>query len=230
MKQRRRKELKQNELQDGLERSLEWAKQNISTVLLVLVLLIAVLLSGGYYLKKSSAASDRQWAQLALANRGESPEEALRSLADQTSDRQVAAMALAQAGDHYYYLYMRSLVGAAADQDQLRTSAVECYERVVQQHSDSPLAAATARLGLAALAEQDGKVEVAREHYQAVENDVNLEQSALAIIAKIRAAQLTSIDTSIKFVDRPIEPLELEDSTTEGEETTESAEVGSAKP
>jgi len=230
MSKSRRKELKQNELKDGLERSLEWAKRNISTVLLVVVLFIAVLLAGGYYLNRSSTAADRQWGQLALANRGESPEEALRNLADRTSDQQVAAMALVQAGDHYYYKYIRSLVDTTVEQAGLKAAAIECYERVVQKHSDSPLAAAAARMGLAALAEHDGQIEAARGHYQAVEDDVNLEQSALAIMAKMRATQLTSIDSSITFVDRPIDPEEFEDSTNEGEETNESAEVGSAKP
>ena len=104
-------------------------------------------------------------------------DEILANTDDGPDDAATRAEALVARGDLYWIMANLPEVPGAATQptlgmprspDDYLADAAQAYEQVLRQYADRPMSALTAEFGLASIAENQGKWEVARAHYETI--------------------------------------------------------------
>lgn len=177
--------------------------------LLIVVALVALAFSGRRWLtQKADERTDEAFVQLALATSSESTSpDTLLSLADQYDDvGAVAHVARLTAAEAYLAAVRRGVViGAQADptgqypaeellDDELRASYLAQARQAFQTVADTDAAdvhLVRAHMGVAAVAEAMGELDVARTHYEraaAIDREAGF--GAIAHIAQARLATL----------------------------------------
>jgi hypothetical protein len=96
----------------------------------------------------------------------------LEQINGQTDDRAILAEAQVARGDLFWHVANLPPSFAAANAGYDRESALkeaeEAYQSVLNELTDQPLAATTARFGLAAIAQNRGDFDAARKQYQSI--------------------------------------------------------------
>ncbi len=104
-------------------------------------------------------------------------DEIIANTDDGPDDAAIRAEALVARGDLNWIMANLPEVSGAATQpalamprpaDQYLADAADAYEQVLRQYADRPMSALTAEFGLASIAENQGKWDVARAHYETI--------------------------------------------------------------
>ncbi len=206
MKSQRRHDLQTNTLADNLAETLEYLK---TQYLLIVVGIVAVLLiiGGIWYWQYAAAARRAQGWQDMLALVGttsrEDPQyiDKLEEVAASARDPNLRAMAYAQVGNEL--LGQAVFGGEPAEQVQkLQDRAKAAFNASLSTSAKSPEAGAISRLGLAAIAADNGDATAAREYYEAVRSNPNLTgmpypaQASAGLAALDAAAKLPPLAAS----------------------------------
>jgi len=194
MKAERRHELKHNTLDSELGQMIQWVKNHGTAILwgIALAALAATLVI--FLIGRVGAERRRLWAQYQQAvldpDETLTPADRLAMLADvadQDSYRHLAAMAAMRMADlHMNTPYLQRGAGAAESWDQAKAA----YERVIAEFGDEPTQVALAYVGLATLAENQGDLDTALTHYNAVLALPGAAGTPAAIIAQGRLQTL----------------------------------------
>ncbi len=197
MKSQRRHELQQNTLDAELHKIAAWLKKygtHLATGILAVAVIILLIV---WWTRSAHTASARAQNDFLQAMRLDDDEqiEALRTLADQSDNDRIAAMAAVRLGD----AYARRMVGnrTAAERQEFAGQARQWYRRALEDHADLPEAAAQAHLGLAALAEADRDIDKARAEYQAVVNMDAAQGYPARALAQIRLQGLDGLASPV---------------------------------
>ena len=177
MKAQRRHELQENALQSELSHLGEFLRRR-GTAIAWVVLGVALVIFLVVYVRRGGAAREQALvaryaaAENALGNPDVETEDVVRqfeSLAAQSDDPHIAAMAAVHLGDMYAsQAYMGEGDLTAAEQQERLDQAENWYRTAIEEHGDQALPAAQARFGLAKLAESARDFATAREQYDAV--------------------------------------------------------------
>jgi len=211
MKTERRHELKHNSLDAELVKVLDYLKKHAKGISLTILGIVAAISVATVVIRNRAhaiSAPRAHYDHLKTLNifTTEGRTAALKGfeeLADQDGNEQVAALACVEAGD---ICVRQQMTGDPAPGS--RDRARKHYQRVVNEFGDFPLATGRAYLGLARLAEGDGKFAAAREHYQRVVG-LGARTSVLAVnAAKKGLAALSDLEKPIRLATtRPVIPI-----------------------
>jgi hypothetical protein len=195
MKSKRRHELQQNSLSEGMTRAWEWAKKNVNriltAVLVVLIVALVVVLAQRHF--RSKAMESR--TQYAQAVETRNVDELMR-IARAGEDKQLAAMAAAEAGDIYSVQYVSALSTAPEQADEHFKNAQEAY-KLATGYGEYATVAARAHLGLGTLAESRSDWDTARNEYSAATTIAGTEDHPAALMAKQRLERLDSLQKPV---------------------------------
>lgn len=171
MKAQRRHDLKHNTLDAELVKILDYLKKHVKGIILATLAIVAAISVGWSIVRNRAAAVSvprQQYDHLksldtATPGGRSKALTGFEELSTQTGNPHVAAMACVEAADICVRRQIAGdFVSGALDKAQKH------YQRVIDEFSDNPAAMGRAYLGLARLAEGEGKFEVARDHYQQV--------------------------------------------------------------
>jgi hypothetical protein len=198
MKSTERHELKKSEMEKLLE-SAQAFFQVHGTKILGAVIIVAVVFGAFWYINNNAKVARQQaLEQLMSIQSGQSanakPDD-LRIIAQETSDDKVAALAWKLYGDA---LYNQTLTDEKAKVQELLIQAEQAYKTVVDKYAGEAVVAAGAKLGLAAIYEDQGKWNQAAQIYQQVAGDAQLASTGLPEIAKAKETSLASVEKSAK--------------------------------
>jgi hypothetical protein len=180
-----------------MEKLLESAQaffQVHGTKILGAVVVVAVVFAAFWYINNNAKVARQQaLEQLMSIQSGQSanakPDD-LRIIAQETSDDKVAALAWKLYGDA---LYNQTLTDEKAKVQELLIQAEQAYKTVVDKYTGETVVAAGAKLGLAAIYEDQGA-----QIYQQVAGDAQLASTGLPEIAKAKETSLASVEKSAK--------------------------------
>ena len=227
MKAERRHELKTNALARGLEAMPFYLQQHGAKILGVLV--VAILVFALLRYRASSERQNLQMAGESLSQAraviaelqdlggygttsvpeiARSARQALDNIPPATDDPTILAETLVARGDLNWALANRIERPEAATQpserieessDELLQRAENAYKEVLAKYPAQTLAVASARFGLAAIAENRGDWEAAGQQYEAVRDDETLGQ-AFTEQAKLRLENLDEIKNPMLII------------------------------
>jgi predicted negative regulator of RcsB-dependent stress response len=200
MKSQERHDLKKNELVENLEKIKKYLQEQ-GTRILAVVVLAAVIISVVSYVRHSNQIARQQAMEQLIAihsgSAGSKPED-IKAIAEQASDKKLAALAWKIYGDQVYNQYATG--NKAAPKDAL-TLAEKAYETVINNYPSETLTAAGAKICLGAVYEDQHKWADARKLYQAISEDTALAGTGLIESAK---SKLVEIDVLEKSVQQPL--------------------------
>ena len=190
MKSRRRHDLKANELADTLQELSEFFRKHGNKVLAGALLAVLAGTVGLYLYRSSQTARSQGWARLYAMVEGAANTRAedLKILAQQSSDENLAALAMKRYAD---MTMIQLPLAGREERATLAENAQRAYETVIDRYPSHPFAVAGARIGLALLYEDLGKWEEARKQYEQLVNDTAAAGTGLPQIA---AKRLESLD------------------------------------
>jgi len=234
MKADHRHELKTNELAEWISNFPQWAKQNITTIIVVVAVLAAVL---GFYIWKfyfkGTALAGRQLHLTSLINQiavdktrviqshseGRDlsfillqPAEELWNFAQQTPDDQMAALALIKRAE-ILRTELHYRMGEVSEQeitDQINRAKMS-YTEAVKRGSSNPSLVAEARFGLGLCEEEIGNFNGAEQIYRDIVTDPNCEGTATQAAVQHRLETMDDYKTKIVFRPAP-QPSPAEES------------------
>jgi len=200
MKARERQDLKKNELADVLENINRFFTLHGSKVLAVAVLILVIISAAAYFAHTGKVARAQAWEQLLSIRssnvRSTAATDDLRTLAQQTSDRNVAAFAWKELGD---LLVLENTLGPQKEnKTDWAAQAEQAYQTVVDKYKDQPIPYGGAQMGLAALYEDLGKWDQARKIYTQIGEDKILTGTGIPALAKARLADLGKYEEAAK--------------------------------
>ena len=195
MKAERRHELQHNALDTELGQVIRWVRTHGTAILwcIALAALAATLVI--FLVNRIGAEERRLWAQYQQATADPSlttPDRLamLTEVVNQDTDRKLAAMAAVRMADlHMNEPYMQMGAGAGESWDKAQAG----YERVIADFSDQPKQIALAHVGLAGLAENQGNLDAAMSHYNAVLSLTGAAGTPAALIAQGRLHTLPQV-------------------------------------
>lgn len=212
MKAERRHELKTNTLAYQLERLPFTLREHGAKILMVVVGALLVFFLVKHRMDSAHAErtvsaetlssartllhelQDAQSWRMPPANIAATVRDSLDTLTGLTDHPQVAAEALAARGDLNWTLANMSGLNASTTQpllpvDETRADLIQnaaiAYEEVLSKYPKETLSVVTARIGLAAIAEDKGDWDAATEHYQWIQSNESVPQS-FRDLAKLR--------------------------------------------
>ena len=195
MKAKERHDLKKNELAEGLESLKKFLKEQGTKVLAVALVVIIILATISYVNTSNKIARQEAMDQLIAIQSGQNPTakaDDVRAIAQQTSDKVVAATAWKLYGDMLYNDYM-------ADENakpEMLTQAADAYKTVSTDYPAQKIIAASAQISLAAIYENQKNWEQAKQIYQAIADNANLAGTGLPESAKSRLATIDILEKS----------------------------------
>jgi len=210
MKAQRRHELQHNVLDAELVKIIDFIKKHgkaILTAVLVVILAICVIWYAVSRHAERVSRPRRDYDRLkAMPVRG--PEDlavllaGFEELADQSGNRDVAALACVDAAD----LCVTRRVAGEAGPDALQ-KAKGYYDRVLAEFSDIDAVPSRAYLGLARLAEGRGDMDAAAQNYRKVVELGDKASHVASDLAKARLAALDGLEDPVRLATtRPVVP------------------------
>jgi predicted negative regulator of RcsB-dependent stress response len=182
MKSERRHELQQNSLAEELGQ-IQGFLQKHGTKLSWGLLIVAAVVLGVVMLNRRSQSQqvdtqmryDQLKRQAIFIDEKNSPEliAGFTGLAGQDTVRWIAADSLLELGRIHANTALQAEEPAEVDSALAR--ALQSYQQVLGRFEDLPAMAAAARVGLGKIAEGQGQLDKAREHYQAVVDSPQME-------------------------------------------------------
>lgn len=232
MKAEHRRELKTNELAEWIANLPQWAKDNLTTIVVVGVIIGVAAASYFYYNYQAKVVSARerlrltqllraleQDKQLIISRRAQNTDYSfvlltsakdLLAFAEGTKDDELAAMALIKRGEA-----LRSEMHyrpATVSEQELSTriaSARESYRRALEKDPDSASLRVLAKLGLGLCEEELGNFDKAKQIYGEIVADPNFESTTAWVQAKRRLETMDDYKKRVAFraLPRPQPPL-----------------------
>jgi tetratricopeptide (TPR) repeat protein len=235
MKSERRHELQQNVLDAELSKAVTFFRKYGATLSWAALALIILIFIGMYAYRQHQTRLDNlqtdyvgatlllRQMEAGISFVGEDPVTKMRKLAEQDSDRRIAAMASVALGDFFASQYEVGLMAvktsetAPAGKDaasQIRTQvttipaemrtgyyndAQACYQAVLDKYPENALQAARARVGLAKLAEDKGDLARAREYYEETRKMTELVGEPVMIEAERSLARLADYKGPVRM-------------------------------
>jgi hypothetical protein len=187
MKAKERHDLKKNELAEGLESLKKFLKEQGTKVLAIALVIIIVLSAISYVNTSNKIARQEAMDELIAIQSGQNPTakaDDVLAIAELTSDKVVAATAWKLYGDMLYNDYM---AGENATPEIL-TKAADAYRTVSTDYPAQKILAASAKISLAAIYENQKNWAQARQIYQSISENKNLAGTGLPESAKNRLA------------------------------------------
>lgn len=242
MKAQRRHELKTNTLDAKLKKAPAFLQEYSSRILLGLVLCVLAFVLVRYYFdrksEKAQRASDSMGeAVFALgdmataAQRGNLQDftgslgkidAAISIVLDNSEDPKIRATALVVRGDANWKAANLPPLPGATTRPELKLekpseyylkAAEEAYSKVLEPPLNSdPVSVTSARLGLAAIAENRGQFDKAKEYYQKIIADPATDKTYIAL-AQQRMDDLSKLETPI-FLSKSVPANEVVPGTT----------------
>jgi hypothetical protein len=237
MKADHRHELKTNELAEWISNFPQWAKQNVTTIIVVVAVLAAVL---GFYIWKfyfkGTALAGRQLHLTSLINQiavdktrviqshseGRDlsfillqPAEELLNFAQETSDDQMAALALIKRAEtlRTELHYRMGTVSEQEITDQINRAKMS-YAEAMKRGSSNPLLVAEAKFGLGLCEEEIGNFNGAEQIYHDIIADPNFEGTVAKASVQHRLETMDDYKTKLVFRQEP-QPSPVEEPPTQ---------------
>jgi len=189
MKTRRRHDLKSNKLADSLTEFVDFLRDHGTKLLAGTLVALLVVVGLVVVYNNSRQARYRSWQQLFNAVMGMpgSKVDDLRTLAEQSGDEKVAALAWKHYGDQQLIRYAAAYSG---DRAKILGQAQEAYKAILDRYSENISAAAGARMGLAVVYENLGRWDDAAATYDELAKDRSLAGLGISALASARMARL----------------------------------------
>lgn len=226
MKAEHRHELQKNELADWLSNLPQWAKENSKVIIgLSIAVIVIILLFGGIYYRKNVVQVRRQQEYTAILtsvadakNRAVQTQslgvngsyflaqvaDDLKNLAQKTSNKNLAAMALIKQGEALRAELQYST--QTPDKDKLNeqvTKAKDAYTLALQKTTEKNLTAA-AKFGLGLCDEDLGNFDQAKKIYEEIVAEPDFSHTTTATEAKVRLLNLSDNQQDVVFPPSPI--------------------------
>jgi tetratricopeptide (TPR) repeat protein len=238
MKSDHRHELKTNELADWLSHLPEWTKENLITIVIVAAAVVAagaiygwklysknILLareqtefttlinqvsSGKMQILQGQQSQGRDWSFVLLQ-----PANTLQTFAQNTSNKQMAALALIKRAEA---LRAELHYGNVEDQYLINQTnlAKASYAEALNKCPANPSLAATAKFGMGLCEEELGNFEQAKAIYQDVAGNSDFENTLGRIRAKRRLETMADYQQKIVFKPEPKPPTPTVQTTPTG--------------
>jgi len=209
LKAQRRHELKESELAKDLGKAGRFIKDNLRSLTMSLVILIAVILLVVVLINRHIESRQAEWRDFyirtAVPQMGSAQTRAeLQSLAEQTSQDDLAAWIYVRIGDLATVEWSgRQYELSSAQSAALQREAKTAFETVITRYGDHVRAVAKAHLGLGRLAESTGDIEGARAAYQVAADLQSQGAGLVAAEALRRQAQLDTLPAEAPMAQRP---------------------------
>jgi hypothetical protein len=202
MKSKRRHELHENMLAGELRKAWEFIQQRggqLATGALVIAVLIFAYVYYTRYSESKTFGVQGDWDR-ALTGQVKSEERAslLETLAAQTGDRRIAALACVELG--YDYATKALLAKTGSERAALEESAGKWYQKTIADFSDQKLALAKAQFGLGKLYESQRKLKEAAEQYGLAKASPELVGQPVVILAESSLQRLTMLASPVVMV------------------------------
>jgi len=236
MKAEHRHELKTNELVEWLTNLPQWANENLTTIIGVSVVIVVA--AGLYIWKvyaKNTVAVQKQLQFTNLAGQVSfgkmqivsaqaqgkdlsfillQPAESLRTLAQNASTGQMAALALikraeALRAEMHYRPGPVSAQELATQIEQAKNS----YAQAIEKAPNTPSLAAAAKFGLGLCEEELGDFEKATQIYREVAENPDYQPTTASAAAKYRLETMADYKEKLSFKPAPIVPRPVEAET-----------------
>jgi tetratricopeptide (TPR) repeat protein len=229
MKSEHRHELKTNELADWIANLPEWADENRNMIITVAVVIVVALVvyfwsyyrravvSVGQQTRLTNLVTQVQQktndvARAAMQNNDLSYDllplaDDLQTFAQNTSDKNVAALALIQRGETLRAeLHYRLAEISPEDQEKQIAKARESYQLALEQAKSNSTLAASARLGLGLCEEELGRFDQAAEIYRAIVQQPEYAGTVGQATAAYRLQVMDDFKTPVVFKPAPPRP------------------------
>ena len=173
MKSERRHELEHNTLDTELSKMVTFFKSHgVKLIYGVLIVVLAVVGFRYYQNQHITKALNYQTRYTQLVGKSMDPAtnqqeliSGFEELAEQTTTPYLAANSLLQMGKLFA---IQSILSAPGEGVEAAEKAAVKYKRVISEHTDLPEQTASARMGLAVLAENRGDYPAARKEYETI--------------------------------------------------------------
>ena len=238
MKSDHRHELKTNELADWLSHLPEWTKENLITIVIVAVAVVAAAAIYGWRLYSKNVVQVQEQTEFTtLINQVSSgkmqilqgqqsqgrdlsfvllqPANTLQTFAQNTSNKQMAALALIKRAEalraelHYGNVEEQYLI----NQTNLAKAS---YAEAIDKCPTNPSLAATAKFGMGLCEEELGNFEQAKAIYQEIAGNADYENTLAAVRAKRRLETMADYQQKIAFKPAPKPPTPTVQTTPTG--------------
>ena len=238
MKSDHRHELKTNELADWLSPLPEWTKENLITIVIVAVAVVAAAAIYGWRLYSKNVVQVQDQTEFTtLINQVSSgkmqilqgqqsqgrdfsfvllqPANTLQTFAQNTSNKQMAALALIKRAEalraelHYGNVEEQYLI----NQTNLAKAS---YAEALEKCPTNPSLAATAKFGMGLCDEELGNFEQAKAIYQEITGNADYENTLAAVRAKRRLETMADYQQKIAFKPAPKPPTPTVQTTPTG--------------
>jgi DNA-binding transcriptional MerR regulator len=222
MKSKERHDLKTSEMDKFLEELKKFSAEQGTKVLAIAVLVIVVAGVFFYVKHTNQVARQQDLEQLIAIQSGRTTGtkvDDVRAIAQQTSDKKIAAAAWKLYGDMLYDQYMTDKNA----QPDLLNQAQQAYQTVVNEHSKETVIAAGAQMGLAAIYENQGKWADAKQIYQNIVENKSLLGTGLPKMAQNKLSSLAALEKSAQ------QPLATTQPTNNSAKPATSSTPGVAK-
>lgn len=218
MKAKRRQELKTNELATMLVQLREWHDKNTTMIWGVALGLVVVLLVSTLWYRSSVSRRAENWNRFYTLQQqlvgalqgveGADPEPALRELTDLSSNAGDAQVRVAANLAVAKFEWQRAgMPGAAATNEKL-SQANAAFGRIIETSKASELSRLVAKLGRAAVLENEGDFEGAKAIYDEVSKAEAGKNSGLAALAADSLTRLGGEVFASAFPAKPTPPVE----------------------
>ena len=225
MKSDHRHELKTNELADWLSNLPEWTKENFLTIVITVAAVVAAAAIYGWMLYSKNVVQAQEQTEFTnLINQVSSgkmqilqgqkeqgrdfsfvllqPANALKSFAQKTNNKQMAALALIKRAE----ALRAELHYGNVDDEYLKNQtnqAKASYTEALEKCKADPSLAATAKFGIGLCEEELGNFEQAKTIYQEIADNPDYENTLSRIRAKQRLETMADYEQNITFEPAP---------------------------
>ena len=217
-----RHELQENDLEEFLKRLGElWTRYGTRTLIIIAVVVVAFV-AVRWVRQKAVTQHENAWAELA----GSTSPASFREVAITYDDKTVRTLALLRGAD----LLLKEQFRAAVDQAQAEqgtplNEARQMYQRVIDE-APQVLYRLNARIGLARVAETNGKWEEAVMQYRLIIKEAGEGYEAISSLAERSLTLLDELPTQVYFAPEPVAEAS---STQPSGQSSEASEAESTK-
>jgi predicted negative regulator of RcsB-dependent stress response len=235
-----RHELQNNDLESWLQYGLWlWLKNNASYIVLVLALCLLGWNLWNWYERKQIDQAQKAWQELQATDQPgvENKPIKLQAIIDTYDSRPIRALALRALGNSYLDSVAAGVnlneganpaAATPVDTKDALNRAQAAFERIINEFPEQTLALGSAKLGLAAIAEDRGEWDSAKKQYEAIADKSGpFANTAFATIATTRLGELDKFKNAPRLAElapppapasQPakglsIDPLQLEPAT-----------------
>jgi hypothetical protein len=216
MKAKRRQELKTNELAIALTQLRDWYDKNSTLVWGVTLGVVVVLIVSTLWYRSSVSRRAENWNRFYTLQQqlfasmqgaeGADPEPAVRELTDLASSagdpqiRVAASLAIAR------FEWQRAGAPGVATSQQSLSQVDAAFERIIETRKASELSRLVAKVGRAAVLENEGDIAGAKAAYEEVEKAEAAKHSGLAVLASEALKRLNQEVFAAAFPSKPVPP------------------------